>query len=242
MFSTSRFIGQISLALAIVISAFLITNCLKKIKCPTKVTVKGCAEKKIFSDFSKWQCEINTIGETQIEAYNKLKADIGLFKNYLSKEGILLDKVDFSPISTIELNQLNDKGHVTNKIESYKLIQEFSISSPDVDLVNKISHNATKLIQDGVNIRSSMPQYFYLNLDSLKITMLGEAANDAFQRAVELVSKSGSTIGALQSAQQGVFQITPAYSSSISDYGEYDTTSIEKRIKAVVTMEYEIRS
>ena len=80
-----------------------------------------------------------------------------------------------------------------------------------------------------------------MKIEELKINMQGEAAKDARLRAEELVSKSsGSKIGPLRSAQQGVFQITPAFSTSTSDYGEFDTSSIAKRIKAVVTMEYAI--
>jgi hypothetical protein len=79
-----------------------------------------------------------------------------------------------------------------------------------------------------------------MNIDTLKISMLAEASADAHLRANAMVSKSGSSVGSLLSCKQGVFQITDAHSTAVSDYGEYDTTSIDKRIKAVVTMEYEI--
>jgi hypothetical protein len=42
------------------------------------------------------------------------------------------------------------------------------------------------------------------------------------------------------SARQGVFQITPAHSTEISDYGRNDTSSREKSIKAVVTVRYAV--
>jgi hypothetical protein len=32
----------------------------------------------------------------------------------------------------------------------------------------------------------------------------------------------------------GIFQITPVNSTNLSDYGEYDTSSIQKQITAVV--------
>jgi len=39
----------------------------------------------------------------------------------------------------------------------------------------------------------------------------------------------------------GVFQITPLYSTEVSDYGINDTSSLEKEITAVVTCTFEIK-
>jgi hypothetical protein len=60
-------------------------------------------------------------------------------------------------------------------------------------------------------------------------------------RAEELAKNSGSEVGTLKYASQGVFQITPVHSTDVSDYGIYDTSTIEKSIKAVVTIEYSIK-
>ena len=47
-------------------------------------------------------------------------------------------------------------------------------------------------------------------------------------------------MGALISASQGVFQITARHSTEVSSWGVYDTSTIEKTVKAVVTLEYAI--
>lgn len=233
--------GQLLLAIAIITSTFLVTQTLKKIKFGQgTIHVKGCAEKEIHSDFVKWHGSLTTSAETQILAYEKLEKDLSTLRHYLQEQGISESSVTFSPIYTSIVYQRNDKGNTTNTIESYTLSLDFTVTSTDISLLTKVSQNITSLIKEGLSIHSSSPQYFYLKIDELKIAMLGEAAKDAKQRAEELVSKSGSRVGNLRSAQQGVFQITPAYSASVSDYGEFDTSSIEKRIKAVVTMEYAI--
>ena len=71
--------------------------------------------------------------------------------------------------------------------------------------------------------------------------MLREATKDAKRRAEEIASSSGNQIGAIRSARMGVFQITPANSYDISDYGVNDTSSLEKKVNAVVKAEYTIR-
>jgi uncharacterized protein len=70
--------------------------------------------------------------------------------------------------------------------------------------------------------------------------MLSEAAGNARERARRMVEGTGSRLGPVRSATQGVFQITPAFSTEVSDGGENDTTSIGKLIKAVVTVEFAI--
>jgi len=40
------------------------------------------------------------------------------------------------------------------------------------------------------------------------------------------------------SASQGIFQITQPNSTETSSWGMYDTDSIEKKVRAVVTMRY----
>ena len=232
--------GQILIALTIIASTLIVTNCFKQIKFGRgTIYVKGSAERLIQSDFVKWRCSFSASAETQIEAFTKLEKDLALLQAYLLEKKIPLDAIEFSSIETSLVYQ-REKEYQTNKIERYILSQDFAISSPDIPLISQVAQNITTLIKEGLTIHSSPPQYFYRKLDELKIAMLGEAAKDAKLRAEELVTKSGARVGTLRSAQQGVFQITPAFSSSISDYGEYDTSSIAKRIKAVVTIEYAI--
>jgi hypothetical protein len=52
--------------------------------------------------------------------------------------------------------------------------------------------------------------------------------------------RSGGKVGGLSSASQGVFQITAVNSTDTSDYGVYDTSTIEKSVKCVVTVEFKI--
>jgi hypothetical protein len=48
-------------------------------------------------------------------------------------------------------------------------------------------------------------------------------------------------VGRLVSAAQGVYQIVARGSTSGSDYGEYNTSSIDKTARIVVTLEYAVK-
>ena len=70
--------------------------------------------------------------------------------------------------------------------------------------------------------------------------MLGEAAKDAKVRAERVASSTGNSIGPVRSAKMGVLQITAADSTDVSDYGVYDTTTIEKDMTAVVNISFAV--
>jgi len=233
--------GLWPLAIAIVLSTALLTTTYKTIKSDRgTISVKGCAESQIVSDYVQWQGSIKATAETQLAAYEKLEADLAEVLSFLESRGITPAAVSIKPIISSVNYRYTPKGRATNEIESYVLSQEFAISSSDVPLITSISHEVTTLIKKGLLLNSNAPQYFYLKIDELKIEMLGQAAKDAKQRADTILSKGGANAGTLRSAHQGVFQITPAFATYVSDYGEFDTSSIDKRIKAVVTMEFGI--
>ena len=77
-------------------------------------------------------------------------------------------------------------------------------------------------------------------LAELKIQILREATMDAKKRAEEIASSSGNKIGVIRTAKMGVFQITPVNSYDVSDYGSNDTSSLEKKVNAVVKADFSI--
>lgn len=232
----------VALALGLVISAFILSNTLFKIKSEgQEIKVKGFAEMKIKSDLGTWTCNIIAKSFDMVGAYNKLQSNVSLTKKYLLKFGIKPDDMSISSINTNKIIKRNDRGILTNDIIGYSLDQSISIKSNDVHIIQKIANESTSLIQQGIEIYSYSPQYFYTKLNDLKISMLGKATKDAKLRAVQLAENSGSEVGGLKSASQGVFQITPENSVSVSDYGEYDLSSINKSIKAVVTIIFSIK-
>ncbi|WDU83639.1 SIMPL domain-containing protein [Caloramator sp. Dgby_cultured_2] len=147
----------------------------------------------------------------------------------------------FSSIVTMTNYEILPNGMQSTKIESYRLSQTIEITSNDVDELTKISREATELINLGVQFESYPPQYYYTKIADLKVDMLGLATKDAMQRAEQIAKNTGIKIGKLKSAKMGVFQITAPYSTEVSDYGIFDTMSINKEITAVVNCEFEIK-
>lgn len=236
------FLLGISLSLGLIVASIILSITLSNIKMSDKtITVKGYAEKNITSDLAIWSGTISVRSSDMTVAYDKLQKDMSKFISYLKSKGIETSKITTSSISTIKNFRYTPEGYSTGQIDSYELTQTVSITSENVNLVNQISGEATSLIKDGLEIYSNPPQFYYTKLNDLKIEMLGDAAKDAKLRAEKLAKSSGGDVGPMKSATQGVFQITPLYSTTVSDWGEYDLTSIQKTIKSVVTIDFTIK-
>ena len=112
--------------------------------------------------------------------------------------------------------------------------------STNVGEISQIAREATELINQGILIESTAPKYYYTKIGDLKVEMLGEAAKDAKDRAEKIASSTGNSIGSIRSAKMGVLQITAADSTDVSDYGVYDTSTIEKDMTAVVNVSFAV--
>ncbi|MGE5474634.1 MAG: SIMPL domain-containing protein [Ignavibacteriales bacterium] len=255
-------ISAIVISIGIIWSSFIISDGVIKARGNIKgnenlITVTGSAKQQIKSDLIVWNCSFSCNSPTLVSAYDELNKKNETVKNYLVSKGIneksevkgKEESIVFSSISTIpiykilqrqgENNQVYD--YTSNIIESYTLEQNVEIKSYDVDKITEVSRKATELISQGINLRSSPPQYFYTKLADLKIDMLARATADARNRAVKMAENAGTKCGKLRSANMGVFQITPIYSNEVSDYGINDTSSLEKEIMSVVTCRFEVK-
>lgn len=230
------------LAASLVISSYIVTAGIKEIKGPgNSLSVKGSAKKQITSDLVVWNGSFSSQSPILSDAYKDLKVSEGKVKSYLANQGIDEKDIIFSSITTSTNFVILPNGMYSNQVDSYRLFQNVEIRSGDIDKITNISRSATDLINEGVQFQSNAPQYFYTKLADLKIDMIGLATEDAKARAEKMLSATGNKVGKLNSANVGVFQITPLYSGEISDYGINDTSSIEKEITSVVTCEFEVK-
>lgn len=236
------------LGVCIIIAAYLLGESFvdaKKIDNIRNMTieVKGYASQDIKSDFADWTGSYSVASTSLQDAYNQIKDMKSKVKDYIVSLGAKPEKLEFSSIITTKIyKEVKTEYGVTqsSQIDYYQLTQNISVESNDIELIEKISKLSTNLISEGINIDSYMPRYFYTKIDGLKMQMLAKASKDAKARATQLAKNSGSEVGKLVSASQGVFQITSKNSQEVSDYGIYDTSTKLKTISAVITAEFEV--
>jgi uncharacterized protein len=235
-------IFAVILSIGIIISSVIVINGITTIKTKQNtITITGSAKKQFKSDFVVWRSTYTAQSPKLPAAYALLKSETDKVKSYLKSKGIDEKGMVFTAITTIPNYAVLANGQMTSDIVSYRLMQTVEISSNEVDKITQISRQATELINQGIDFQSNTPEYYYTKLADLKIDMLSLATKDAMNRAQQIAKSTGSDIGKLRSAKMGVFQITPIYSTDVSDSGIYNTSSIDKEITAVMTCDFEIK-
>lgn len=224
-----------------ILSTFKVADSIIAVKGNNSITVTGSAKQQIKSDLIVWQGTYSRQAPTTDEAYKLLVKDKDIVSKYLAQKGIDSKVYTVSSIYTMPLYETNYNGMTTNNIIAYRLSQTVEIRSDKIDDITQLSRDITELIQQGVEFQSNMPQYYYTKIADLKVSMLAAATKDAKMRAEQISTNTGSKIGKLKSAKMGVFQITPLYSTEVSDYGINDTSSLDKEITAVVTCSFEVK-
>jgi hypothetical protein len=232
----------ICIAVATIVSSIILSQGFLKVMKFTReqITVTGSAQKEIKSDHIIW---VGSFKRREIDlatAYKKLQDDLVKVKTYLASKGVNEQEIIVAQISTTTVYKKNEKGNDTNDIQGYLLSQNVEVRSAEVDKITLVSRESTELINQGIEFVSGTPEYTYTKLDELKVEMLAKASENAKKRAASMVKATGNKIGFMRSARMGVFQITPVSSTEVSDWGVNDTSSLEKKVTAVVTASFAI--
>jgi hypothetical protein len=231
----------LSLAIGLVIAAGLVARSLERIKLAgDRITVKGYAEERVVSNAGTWRATVTVRASDLQSGYRSLETDTAQVRELLESVAGTAAAITVSPVTTRPQYEIGPGGVQTGRVIAYELDRNFELTSDDVNLVGRVAAQASTLISEGVNVNSWPPQYFYSDLNAVKVRLIGAATRDAQQRAEQFAAGSGATVGPLRSASQGVFQITRPNSTETADYGSYDTSTIEKVVKAVVTVEYSV--
>ena len=232
----------ICIAVATIVASVILSQGALKIMKFTKevITVTGSAQQQIRSDYIVWQCGFSRREADLPTAYKKLNEDLEKVKGYLTVKKVNENEMIISQIATSVLYEKNKEGKDTNKVEGYLLSQGIEVRSNDIDKITAVSRASTELINQSIEFVSAAPQYFYTDLDKLKVEMLAKATENAKQRAESMVKSTGNHIGLMRSAKMGVFQITPVTSTDVSDWGENDTSSLDKKVMSVVNVSFAI--
>jgi uncharacterized protein len=231
----------LTLPLSVIVSTNLARRSFEKVVIRRQtISVKGYAQRPITSDRATWSTRVTARAPDMVAAYANLEKSRDQLLAFLRQHGFEGDAVGLSEVNIAAQYRPDENGHRTNQIEMYVVQQDFGLGSSDVTLIAKVAREASALIRQGVELQSQPPQYQYTKLEEIKLQMLGEATGNGRQRAEQLVNHSNSRLGPLRSASQGVFQITPLFSTETSGEGINDTSTIDKMIKAVVTLEYGI--
>ncbi len=247
--ATTAAIAIIALTAGIVISSFMLSRFMLKIQHSTEksITVKGVAEKLISSDLAAFKCSVTAKGQTREEGYANLAKAQKLLLAKLDALGFTAVMREDENIScdahyrTVKTRDKFGKETTNSYFDHYELTYSVRIRTNNVNLVSTNVLKLHELALQKLNVSVETPHYFINNPEQYKLELVNAASASAAQRARTAASHSGSTLGPLMEARQGVIQITAPASNETSDYGVYDTRSVQKVIRLVMTMKFSLK-
>lgn len=202
------------------------------------LAVTGSVKQMVTSDLVKWRGVFQrNIGAEELRSgYAQMKQDQALVLKFFKDNGFDESQVLISPVFMEAPFQYDP-----NAPKEYILRQNVEIQSPEVQSVTAMAQNTQVLINEGVIFSTNGLEYYYTKLPELRIALLKDAVTDAKQRAQKIAESTGLEVGSIKSANAGVVQVLQVNSTEISDYGAYDTSTIDKEVMVTVTAIFELK-
>ena len=202
------------------------------------VTVKGAVEREVEANLALWPLQLvaaaNDLGAAQSEARSRAE----LARAFLAENGIAPEQVTVQGFKVTD-TQANayQSGSSANR---FIITQTLMVRSEDPHTVLAASQRVGDLVDAGVVLISGEeygpggPTFLFTRLNDLKPAMLAEATSRAREAAGEFASSSGSQVGPIRRANQGVFEILPRDPVP----GQSEQNQLFKTVRVVATIEY----
>lgn len=232
MANKNYIIPSIILALGFIIGSFIIGMKWVEARANNNkyVTVKGLSEREVVADKAWWsinsQYGANTTEDVQ-SGLNRVEAQV---RGFLLRHGFTEDEINLEGINIYANNYQGAGSRYTADIK-------ISVTTNDIQKVKTSSKSVTDLISKGILLQADKwaagPKYYFTKFKELKTDMLAEATLEAQKAAEQFAKNSGSAVGDIRRANQGVFQILPGNRTQ-----EDHVFVSDKIIRVVSTVDY----
>ncbi len=229
----------IIVGICLIISASIGSFTFYKVRSPEDtLSVTGSVRERVTSDIAIWTSNFSrTISTEDLkEGYRMMQNDQKLVLDFFKDNGFTENDLTISPVFMEQLYLYDPNAPKENILK-----QTVTIQSGDVEKITGMAKSTQELINLGVIFSTQSLEYYYSKLPELRIELIPDAINDAKLRAQKIAEGSGKKIGTIKSANLGVVQVLPVNSTEVSDWGTYDTSTIEKEVMIPVTVIFTIK-
>ena len=204
------------------------------------VTVKGVAERDVQADVALWPLRFVATNDDLGQAQATIKQSHQNILAFLEKHGI---DPAVAEIQRLEVNDLLANPYRSGSTQSRYIITEtLMVRTEDTGTIEKASQAVGDLVDAGVVLSStggpaSGPTFLFTGLNELKPEMIAEATAEARRAAERFAEDSGSKIGTIRRANQGVFVILARDRAP----GIMEGSQLQKTVRVVSTIEYYLK-
>lgn len=229
------------MALALVLAALLVGRGIERFRSADRsVSVKGVAERTVQADVGLWPVRMVAADNDLDAAQRKITRDRHTVLAFLARFG--LDSTA-TELQGFEVADTRANPYQTSVgANRFIITTTLMVRTGDPDRIRQASQRVGDLVAAGVVLTSGGPgyggpTYLFTRLNDLKPEMLSEATANARKAAGEFARQSGSRVGGIRRASQGVFEILPRDPAP----GFMQEGQMQKTLRVVATVEYELR-
>ena len=173
------------------------------------VVVKGLCEKEVEADKVIWPITYKVMSNDVQSVYDMTDNSNAQIMDFLKSGGISEAEITVS-VPSVSDKLANEYGD-TNRAFRYIATNVVTVCSDKVDDVLALLSRQSELLRKGVVISGNSwenpLEFKYEALNELKPIMVEEATKNAREVAQKFASDSGSRLGKIKTASQGVFSI-----------------------------------
>lgn len=203
------------------------------------VTVKGLAERDVRADMAVWSLQFVVTGNDLSELQPQILGQAKTIVAFLKKRGFAEEEISVSPITTNDLFANPYQNTAETNGRRFILTQSVELQTNKVDAVADALTASNELIAGGIVFSQdygggSRVSYLFTKLNDIKPEMLEEATRNAKEAALQFAKNSGSKVGKIRRASQGVFSVQP----KVDALNMQENRQIDKKVRVVSTVEY----
>ena len=202
-------VGGLLLALGIAYAGHEIAGALRAARASERfVSVKGLSEREVNADLAVWPLTFTAVNEQLAPLHAELERGKTEVFGFLSKAGFAATEMTASSPSITDQHAERHYGGALPPARYHGTLT-VTLRSNQVDKLKALTSQAGALIERGVVLASGgqPAQYFFTGLNGIKPAMIAEATKNARKAAQQFAADSGSTVGAIREARQGLFTI-----------------------------------
>lgn len=201
------------------------------------VTVKGVSEREVLADVAFWPLSFVCTDDDLETAQALSETSKGIILDFLERHGIARSSTEVQDLQVTDvLANPYRSGPATSR---FIITQTVMVRSEDPQVVRQASQKVGELVEAGVVLSSatgpsSGPTYLFTRLNDFKPDMIAEATANAREAAEQFARDSGSRLGGIQRANQGVFVVLPRDRAP----GIQEPSQLAKTLRVVSTIDY----
>lgn len=224
----------ISIALGLIIGGAMIPLAVNTLKAYGRtVDVRGLCEMEVKADKVIWPLSYKVVGDDLTALMVTIERNNELVRQFLLDGGVIDDEIS---ISMPDINDRDASDYSVERSFRYVAKSTVTVCTKNVDTVLALMEHQADLLKQGITFHNdyygSRAQFSFESLNEIKPKMIEQATANARAAAEKFAADSGSKLGKIMTATQGVF--------SIEDRDDY--TPQIKNVRVVTYVTYYLKN